>query len=694
MGKIFKNKLYLSFILMISVLFGLGGCGGDPTGIDATYMDGKNEVNLKEFGNTDGNQRGNTIIKDSNNNILVGGYRYHNDNADYKIGGFWSFDNDLKLLQEQENYAIDEVVSVAIDANDVARIVGNYNNLMVGWEMSDIVNFKSDNFVSFANSNTYATSVVLDSSNNIYIAGKNNNNQLTILKLNSSGILVSNFGNSGIATYSGSSTSVANAMAVDSSNNIYITGIDNDKMTLWKYSSDGTLDTTFGTNGIVTTTVTSSGNAMLLDSSNNIFISGTSGDKMTLWKYTSNGTLTTTVTYPSSEKSRGYGIALDTTKNKIYATGMLAVASLGSVHMSIWRYDTNLTLDTKFSEDGVYSFKYNVSGMVNYSEGFDIVIGSTGDLYITGTGNSTMGYEKMAVWKYKFYIDTTAPTFSSNANANVNENNISAITLVATDESSVTYSISGGDSSSFNIDSSTGIVTFKTAPDYETKTSYTFTATATDESNNTKTQAVTININDIVETITYATVTSPLTGKIWLDRNLGASQVCTSATDTACFGDYYQWGRSADGHEKSTSTTNATQATTITSVGNQFITVTGGDWTTADSDGALRSANWSKTDGTSICPSGFRVPTLSELKAEFPDSTYKSYSSFLKIPTSKVRSKDGSMYDGMGGYSALWASDAVSGNFANRIYFYGTDVSMADGLNDKASGYSIRCIKN
>jgi hypothetical protein len=42
------------------------------------------------------------------------------------------------------------------------------------------------------------------------------------------------------------------------------------------------------------------------------------------------------------------------------------------------------------------------------------------------------------------------------------------------------------------------------------------------------------------------------TGKVWLDRNLGARQVCTSSTDAACFGDLYQWGRAKDGHESGT----------------------------------------------------------------------------------------------------------------------------------------------
>ncbi|MCP3892599.1 MAG: hypothetical protein GY702_27545 [Desulfobulbaceae bacterium] len=40
---------------------------------------------------------------------------------------------------------------------------------------------------------------------------------------------------------------------------------------------------------------------------------------------------------------------------------------------------------------------------------------------------------------------------------------------------------------------------------------------------------------------------------IWLDRNLGASQVATAYNDTLAYGDLYQWGRGVDGHESRTS---------------------------------------------------------------------------------------------------------------------------------------------
>ncbi len=101
-------------------------------------------------------------------------------------------------------------------------------------------------------------------------------------------------------------------------------------------------------------------------------------------------------------------------------------------------------------------------------------------------------------------IDTTTPVITSSATISVNENQSSAITIVATEANDITYSISGGDSASFSINSSSGVVTFNSAPDYETKSSYSFTATATDVAGNADTQAVTITILDVVESATLA----------------------------------------------------------------------------------------------------------------------------------------------------------------------------------------------
>ena len=107
--------------------------------------------------------------------------------------------------------------------------------------------------------------------------------------------------------------------------------------------------------------------------------------------------------------------------------------------------------------------------------------------------------------------------------------------------------------------------------DINTLGSYTVTYTATDAAGNTATAIRTVNVVAAVSIThngtTYGTVTSPHTGRVWLDRNLGAAQVCTSFDDVACYGDYYQWGRNSDGHEDSASVNTATQAVNVTTVG-------------------------------------------------------------------------------------------------------------------------------
>jgi len=251
-------------------------------------------------------------------------------------------------------------------------------------------------------------------------------------------------------------------------------------------------------------------------------------------------------------------------------------------------------------------------------------------------------------------VDIEAPSFTSSATASVAENQISAITLIATDSNTISYSISGGDSADFAVDASSGVVTFKTAPDYETKTSYSFTATARDVTGNSITQDVIIAITNLDDACTggneiwhlgiyYCEVISPYTTKGWLDRNLGATMVCSKSRDDAgegftdatyaanqkdCFGDYYQWGRNADGHENNESDPTATQATQIDPVQavveGKFITADDTndyDWAKAvDGDGSTRQANWSAIDGSSVCPVGFIVPTIVELIAEFFDA--------------------------------------------------------------------------
>ena len=298
-------------------------------------------------------------------------------------------------------------------------------------------------------------------------------------------------------------------------------------------------------------------------------------------------------------------------------------------------------------------------------------------------------------------VDTTAPEFVSSSSINVDENQIDALTLHATDQTSITYAIlDSNDSSSFSVNNTSGKVTFISAPDFETKALYTFTVSATDTAGNIATQVITITINDIDENIpapivqdgvTYGVVVSPYTGKQWLDRNLGASQVCTALDDVSCYGGYYQWGRQSDGHQDFNSQTTAIKATDVTTVGHDmFITTNSGDWADNVTDLSIRTENWGKADGSSVCPTGYRVPTMAELKAETVlsvgdvNNITDAFNNFLKLPSSGRRDNDAS-YLGQDGSIFIWTRDHLA-------LFIGSSWQPHSG--DLSEGLSVRCIQN
>jgi hypothetical protein len=111
---------------------------------------------------------------------------------------------------------------------------------------------------------------------------------------------------------------------------------------------------------------------------------------------------------------------------------------------------------------------------------------------------------------------------------------------------------------------------------------------------------------------------SPYTGRVWLDRNLGATRVATLSTDSEARGYHYQWGRNDDGHEFNSSAVLGPQATSITPATNAFIAFKGNvnngmDWTAIDGNGSLRTAAWADGGVNDICPVGLRA-SLSVLK--------------------------------------------------------------------------------
>jgi len=125
----------------------------------------------------------------------------------------------------------------------------------------------------------------------------------------------------------------------------------------------------------------------------------------------------------------------------------------------------------------------------------------------------------------------TAPVLTSAQTISVNENQTTAFTATATDINGddITYSISTGDFNSFDINSSSGVITFISNPDFETKILYTFLLTATDITSKTDTQNILININNIAEVVpTLADFTTNINENIAIGTNIGNITITNS----------------------------------------------------------------------------------------------------------------------------------------------------------------------
>jgi len=121
-----------------------------------------------------------------------------------------------------------------------------------------------------------------------------------------------------------------------------------------------------------------------------------------------------------------------------------------------------------------------------------------------------------------------APTISSAATFSAAENQtaIGSVTATDADGDSLTYSISG---SEINI-SSSGVLTFATAPDYETKNSYTATVTVSDGTD-LATQSITVNVTGNAQAINQAPVITSSDTFSLAENNTAIGSVTASDAD-------------------------------------------------------------------------------------------------------------------------------------------------------------------
>ncbi len=191
----------------------------------------------------------------------------------------------------------------------------------------------------------------------------------------------------------------------------------------------------------------------------------------------------------------------------------------------------------------------------------------------------------------------------------------------------------------------------------------------------------------------FANTVVSKTGKIWMDRNLGASQVATSSTDAASYGDLYQWGRGTDGHQIRTSATTTTLSTTDAPGNGDFILEPNSpyDWRSPKNDNL-----WQGVSGVNNpCPTGYRIPTEAEWVAErlswSTNNALGAFASPLKLPMAGYRDYSNGSLNDVGTFVFYWSS-TVSSTVA-RVLLFGSGTADVNTAT-RAYGFSVRCLKD
>lgn len=193
------------------------------------------------------------------------------------------------------------------------------------------------------------------------------------------------------------------------------------------------------------------------------------------------------------------------------------------------------------------------------------------------------------------------------------------------------------------------------------------------------------------EAFTFSTVVGA-NGRIWMDRNLGASRVAASITDVSSYGDLYQWGRGKDGHQLRTSSTTGTQSIGDFP-GNANFIVGFADWRSTSNNNL-----WQGVTGiNNPCPSGFRLPTEEEWNTErknwVSNNAAGAFASSLKLPLSGYRSNNGTII--FAGQNVNYWSSTTSGDRNYLLSFNDVTATVAvTATINRAYGFCIRCIKD
>jgi uncharacterized delta-60 repeat protein len=259
----------------------------------------------------------------------------------------------------------------------------------------------------------FADDMAIDASGRIVAVGESKNSSgsydLVVWRFLPSGEIDTSFGSNknGVVTYPVSAGGFigASAVVIDAAGNIVITGHRTGtdgtiNMAIWRYKENGSLDTSFGNNGLVEHHNAAQGNGndngndLLIDHNGKIIVAGQSEGSfhydLAVWRYNNDGSLDTTFnstgynTVNDAAGGNGYdtgrSVGLDSQGRIVIAGG--SIGSTGTNDIAIWRFDANGQLDQSFGTGGIVSH-HDAAGGNGDEEVHALVIDPQDNIFVT-----------------------------------------------------------------------------------------------------------------------------------------------------------------------------------------------------------------------------------------------------------------------------------------------------------------------
>lgn len=288
------------------------------------------------------------------------------------------------------------------------------------------------------------------------------NDDFAVVRYNTDGSLDTTFGSNGKVTTDFGYDDQGRGVAIQTDGKIVVVGHSGTVGTyygVWataRYNNDGSLDTTFGTGGKVTTDIGSSHDwpsSVVIQSDGKIVVGGSEDNKVptdfALARYNSDGSLDTSFgasgivdTPIGTGYDEGNGDLILQTDGKIILTGWAEV-SYDQKDFALVRYNSNGSLDTTFDDDGKVTTDLGTKADYAWAAALQI----DGKIILAGytyTGNSTCDIA-MARYSSDGSLDTT---FGSNGTVVTHLGSTSESALgiaLQTDGKIVLAGYSGGD---------------------------------------------------------------------------------------------------------------------------------------------------------------------------------------------------------------------------------------------------------